>query len=506
MGKFFVISLLNWPERAMVNAMAIEITSRDELEAWLDDKPQELARVLSRRAAVRLAPIIMDTAHSKDGRLLSGGLVLPAVRAIAVSWMVTDDLAKSLNAPEADVADAIKFASSDANGRAGDFGQQDDEASFYRAEADLILANEDLTKATDAAAAERARIAADKAKATMAESRAYEASIQAVAYALTEIANLAARGANAIGGWSTGAERYHLHALNGVNDTQSPSAFWKAVQDDCLAFDSGASPDELLHRPIFSSPPGWWTETLDRALNRLSSSSAGFDIWREWLQGRIQGRPRAFDGFDDDSDRKFYAYLVEQDDSWWKRGDGAVNADIKAKVEELRQPKPLQIPDLENLAQRLEAVEASTETVSAGDIADLKLAIAEVLEASKRARQEPGQPTIGHNSGAFEGESLAREMTLAMDAVKRIEEQIQGIDARLAELQKDLERPDLTKGELAKQGKGFVERLDLIRKISPEFFNAFEKTLGVGAAGGFTAWLANMLGLLESIARSVGLG
>lgn len=112
------------------------------------------------------------------------------------------------------------------------------------------------------------------------------------------------------------------------------------ILDDIDELDRTKNPQRLLQQPLWKDRPVEWSESWDRARRWLSSTKDGFDIWREWYHGRIEGLPHVFKDFDGEADSAFYRWLLEQRDEWWRREPGQINADIKAKVEELRKPEP----------------------------------------------------------------------------------------------------------------------------------------------------------------------
>ncbi len=94
---------------------------------------------------------------------------------------------------------------------------------------------------------------------------------------------------------------------------------------------------------------------------RLSQPEPGFEVWREWYYGRLEGLPHAFASFDDEADRKFYEQIIEYDDDWWSRDPAEVNADIKAFVDSLRKSKATgERPNLTDAEVR-EALEKSAD-------------------------------------------------------------------------------------------------------------------------------------------------
>ncbi|MEL7319351.1 MAG: hypothetical protein AAFN04_12020 [Pseudomonadota bacterium] len=97
---------------------------------------------------------------------------------------------------------------------------------------------------------------------------------------------------------------------------------------------------EPADKLFWDKRPDWFEVVWGRAAKWLSRPEDGFEIWREWYYGRLEGLSHAFADFDDEADEEFFRWIGEQDDDWWKREPREVNADIKAKVEELRKPPP----------------------------------------------------------------------------------------------------------------------------------------------------------------------
>lgn len=296
---------------------------------------------------------------------------------------------------------------------------------------------------------------------------------------------------------------------------------WHALESDCRELEAGTRIEEFLDSPAWAKVPQLDSEYWNQMKLSLLNSPGGFDIWEQWWRRRLAGR-LAFDGFDKAADEAFYTFLLEQQDGWWDREPAKVNADIKAKVEELRlrerRPKPLgsqgaqphtdEMPDLKSLSDRLRKIEASDQVVSASAISDLTAALHETQSALTLARGEMDRPTIGHNSGAFEAVGGVEGLIIPADAVQKIEEQLDGIAARLSNLQSDLEISPPTKGEVAAHGRGLAESIDKIREISPEFFKGFESQLGKGLAislsSGVVLFFMNISGLLRLIVTALG--
>ena len=262
--------------------MAVEITSREELKEWLKDKPREWAQVIALRSALRVAPIACDPANWKYGEVRPS-LTKAMFRAMAVS------------------SAAAEYPADDTVRRA---------ARAAAAAADAAAAS--------ASAAVRAANVARAAYAASAAVRA--ANVARAVYA----ASAAAAAASA---------------------TDAPAAFWQQVSQECTQLEDGTPHETLLGQPLWAEPfeeerPDWFQDAWGRAAQWLSRPEDGFEIWREWYYGRLEGLPRAFKGFDEPADRHFYLWLIAQEDKWWNRKPAQVNADVKAEVDRLRKPEP----------------------------------------------------------------------------------------------------------------------------------------------------------------------
>ncbi|MEL7683835.1 hypothetical protein AAG594_05800 [Citromicrobium bathyomarinum] len=262
----------------------LTITSRGELQTWLEDKPREWAEVIALRAALRVLLFVLqpDTYRSETTR---HALIFTCLRAIAVSSGArTVSLIDTEQAAALAAYDAAAVAAYDTAALAA-------------------------TRGTVSATADAAHAAAFSARtvAVAIGTAAATAASQAVAYTARAIA-------------STTAAR---------------SSIWPLVARDCaLLADGEVSSDRLLTLHVWPDAPVWFVDSWERGRDWLCRSQDGFAIWAEWYERRIEGKS-AFSGFDDEADNAFYRYLIDQDDVWWKREPTEVNRDIAAKVEEL---------------------------------------------------------------------------------------------------------------------------------------------------------------------------
>jgi len=267
--------------------MAVKITSRDELKAWLEDKPREWAQVIALRSALRVLPLSCDP-HNWTNKKFNARFTSTVFRAMAVSSVASrfpaDDIVRSAGAAST--------------------------AVFFAVEADSGASN---TASIAASAADAAVINAANHTAAAASAPFFAASAAAHAEAAPAAA---------------------------------AAVVWVQVSNDCVRLNDGVTPLALAGEPIWRERPDWFQAAWGRAAQWLSRPEHGFWIWREWYYGRLEGLRHAFDRFDDAADEAFGRWIVEQDDEWWKREPREVNADIKAKVEELRRPEPPSDGDL----------------------------------------------------------------------------------------------------------------------------------------------------------------
>lgn len=263
--------------------MGIEIASGQQLEAWLEEKPREWSHVIAVRAALRALPLTCDPVEFTD-RTVDPYLPLVVFRVSAIS-------SGAAKIPPDGIGLAAALAAAH-------------NAAFAAARA------ADLTPAANAAV-RAVTHAADAAY-------AYAADVD-VHYA-------------ADAGFAT-------DAAYAAADAAALTDFWQVVEGDCQALEGDSEPEKLLLLHLWPYAPEWWCTSWDAARRWLSRPEYGFEIWREWYYGRLEGLPHVFAGFSDEADRRFYGQILEYDDGWWSRDPAEVNADIKALVESLRKPK-----------------------------------------------------------------------------------------------------------------------------------------------------------------------
>jgi hypothetical protein len=266
-----------------------DVTDRKQLAAWLNEQPPAVSVAIAARAALRVLPILVLEFQARGSRPpeeIAAALVLPVFRAAAVPWVAA-------NYPT--------------------YGTE--LAAFAAAATAAFAAAADATAATARAAARAATAAAT----TAAFAAATDATAATVATAAA--ARAAARAATAV--------------------SASDAAFTAA--DAALTFDvrqiaDGLGVADLAGRPL-------WPDTVPQDLNslrqelrdRLRSLDEGWDVWTDWYEARLEGRP---------ADETLEVARATIADEIWKQGPRTVNAHIRdlIKRHEETPPPPDPVP------------------------------------------------------------------------------------------------------------------------------------------------------------------
>ena len=308
--------------------MAVEITSREELEAWLEDKPREWAQVIAARCALRVFPFACFIPE------VLGGYLAPRfpIRLLRSNTIVSATSVKALGKSRLALIQAM-----------AEIESMTMAMSARTAAADMGLDN----RSSEA----RLAISADMAAMTTHfAASALVAALDGEGYITArETINAAGAAAEAVHARTiseiTSPSAYNPASVaysDAVAEVQlSRTAIWAAISEDCRLLSlEGVSALRLTHLHLWPNAPDWWSDTWDAARHWLSRPEDNFEIWREWYHGRVEGLPHAFGDFDNTADETFYRWIIEQDDGWWTREPREVNADIKTKVEELRKREP----------------------------------------------------------------------------------------------------------------------------------------------------------------------
>jgi hypothetical protein len=210
----------------------VEIKDRNDLDAWLNDRPREDAIALAARTALRIAPI-SDPAGIWDGDIFRGNLEwaltsLAFWRAVSVCWLaaIGTNRGKELKAA-ANMASAAAY---------GNFREEYSPASTI----------------------------------------AY--AWQTIAIAVTAVAD------------------DRIAALNSPSVFKGtliePGFTTEAVISDANMIYGGVSSRDLASRPLwFRDIPNWVARDWPQVKRHLLAANEGWEVWTDWYEDRLRGRP-----------------------------------------------------------------------------------------------------------------------------------------------------------------------------------------------------------------------
>lgn len=292
------------------------ITSREELEEWLKDKPTEWAQVIAARAALRALPY----AFARNvGYNWDAVLSLSLIRASAISWGYSNFPTYTMATAANDAIFAAQAANAAVNASHGSNSANITNAAAY------------------------------------AVNSAANAAIAAHASNATNAANAAARAAN--------AASYAARAA----DAPFPaiSIIWANINHDCdqLASDSylSSAARRLTHEPLWPhSEPADCYDTWAYATARLSALNISYGVWIDWYNRRIEGHDAAFDipgDYDRSEDNAILACLADATNAdFWGKGATYVNTTLQSWIDEARERAAANIVDAEPEPQNSDVI------------------------------------------------------------------------------------------------------------------------------------------------------
>jgi hypothetical protein len=289
-----------------------DITSKNELGDWLNDKPADWAQVIALRAAMRALPYI-----SISGILWTSKFALLPFGALITSWM-------QIVYP----SDFIRTDASRANGRFG--GIFFDSEGYNRERIPSLSANSSYHSAD--AQSRSMHLVTDCLKAVEQASEVF---------------------------WSVFIK---VGRSAGMGDWNF-QLFWNSIAIDAHRLEhlnSQTASKEVARETLWKQSAPSWTEVCDQLYDQLTAIDPNYSVWIDWYERRIRGERAAFDIPGDKrrvEDKKILRRLAEAtDEDFWSKGHEYVNATLKGWLDEARArvaPPPLgdQQPEAENLRE-----------------------------------------------------------------------------------------------------------------------------------------------------------
>nr|WP_321443846.1 hypothetical protein [uncultured Cohaesibacter sp.] len=249
--------------------MAVQITSEEELEGWLQDKPVEWAQSIAARAALRVFPFVLRDQGSQSSRKAlerSQGLTLLVFRANFISMAAG-------KYPDHDMEDAALSARSAAS------------AALYAPTADHDMEDAARSASSAASSAALSTAASSAALSTAASAAASTAAARSAASAALSTAGSALSAAYA-------------------------AALWRSFEADCVWMEAHDDSGGLIGQPLWpegdaDGMPDWVKQSLDRFAAYLEGERK--PEWRlilDWYRALVpMGRgARPHSAFGEDAD------------------------------------------------------------------------------------------------------------------------------------------------------------------------------------------------------------
>jgi len=264
----------------VAEASGVRVESREQFEAWLDEKkpPKDICVALAARAALRALALIA-TARFPDAQerarrcadLAAAIFRATALARVAATYPIPANDRRARERREKDLRAAVTAA--------------------YR------VADDSAAAALNGfAAARAARAAGAAAAAAFAPDP-----VEAVVYAAD---------AGAVS----------------VAAAYAAAAFWEALADDLAFVEAGASARDLANRPIWPDEAPPTIADLWRDLEARLPQGDGWSVWTRWYEARLSGEAWS------EARERLYAAAPEEN---WKQGPAAVNAWIAAQLAKL---------------------------------------------------------------------------------------------------------------------------------------------------------------------------
>ncbi len=364
-----------------------QITSREELELWLKNKPADWAQVIAARAALRALPYAFSE-RAKSQWLQD--FASAVFRCLALAWAAHSFSNNKLN---------IYGATAEA----------EDAAAYAAAAPDI----------------------GDPAATTCADAAAHAAAAVAAAVSDEPVVNNPLR-----------------YALDCVNLSALTFSFagigglWENTNQDCVWIEE--YPVEAFSAVYYAGQHIWpveepvsWQADWQTATTRLLTLDPTYQVWIDWYNRRIEGHDAAFNipgDVDRVHDKAILARLADAtDEDFWGKGATYVNTTLQSWIDEAREQAaidyvtsgaPLNLGSVAELAARGELLTRFAEM-------EAELAKAQDQIASL---SETGHGGMGHNQPDHAPSLLQEEMALLRQRVVELETTVAAMVTAFAKL------------------------------------------------------------------------
>jgi hypothetical protein len=258
-----------------------QITSRIELEKWLQGKPADWAQVIAARAALRVLPYAFG---ERIGQKRIDHYALNLIRATFMSWA-------ALNYPDYKMIIAVRAA-------------RDATSSFAAASAAARAATAAANSIdTPSNAGNASAIAADNAAGAAINSSSY------------------------------------------TNYSTARNAAWASISHDTFWLESEGTSSSascrLTREEVWLAGEAMiWNRAWNFAVERFRELNQGYEVWIDWYNRRVEGNDAAFDIPGDTGrteDKAILARLADAtNEDFWDKGAVHVNTTLQGWIDEAR--------------------------------------------------------------------------------------------------------------------------------------------------------------------------
>jgi hypothetical protein len=297
----------------------IEITSNEQFEAWMWDKPIEWVQVIGLRAALRVLPLArLDSLKDHTSFQNEYTIPLSMFRALLASWFFCEYSKEQIGSELEEAARSAATTAALING------------ANHAEETQTISTGKPVKKAAiDIAAADVARAAA----------------------ACAHFVNTASPPSD------PNASRAPFLSARAVSnhDKSNVQSFWRAIDIDTKSLLKMASGPEggaaLLGAQLWpESTPDWAKMSWNDFQEDLKNRDSNWIHFCRWYEERLQGRKVGIA-----SSAGVYDRIATQPDEWWHQGSEMVNRDIAEWVETARRQPPDEEIDPTSRSQETDA-------------------------------------------------------------------------------------------------------------------------------------------------------
>ncbi len=235
------------------------IVDRKSLLAWLDGKPHSFAKIVSHRAAMRVAPIYLDFLFSSENAATSELTALPLLWVnLATGTLAYCSLGEAKNEIGHNLATTLAFA---------DGGE-----AMLAAPLDSAF-----TYAIDALTSAAYTVIGDMFLPNAAAAVSYAAEAFAVDASIAEAAAVAA---------ATENEASVAYAAYIARSSAATAAFWEVVQRDCMLLIAGEKLQQIALWPNVENPlEARWGDIS----TLLNSRESDWSFWIKWYLAALRG-------------------------------------------------------------------------------------------------------------------------------------------------------------------------------------------------------------------------